>query len=106
MNVNEQQHYVKAKTKVRKIKIFYIHLVGYIVLISLVLYNLYIIEEGRYKDIIVWLNLTTIVTWSICLAIHAWCIFGRRLIFKKSWEDRKIEKFLKKEEKIKTTFWE
>lgn len=103
---NYKQRLIAAKKHVRRIQLFYVHLAGYLIIVALLLYNLSILEEGEYKKVITWLNLTTLVCWSIFIAIHAWRVFKGRLLFKKSWEDRKIKEFLKDEEALETTFWE
>ncbi|MBV7267889.1 2TM domain-containing protein [Winogradskyella luteola] len=97
LNNNQKQLLIYAKSKVRKLQVFYLHLVLYTIILGLLLYNLYVIEEGEYKIAIIWLNLSTIATWSIFIAIHAWSVFKGRLLFKKSWEDRKIKEFIKVE---------
>ncbi|WP_047547797.1 2TM domain-containing protein [Psychroserpens sp. Hel_I_66] len=94
----------KAKNQVRKIKIFYFHLALYLVVVALILFNFYIIEEGPYKNNVTALNVSVLVLWTFAIFIHGWRIFKGRFIFKKSWEDRKIEQILNKEEE--TTFWE
>lgn len=97
------EKYIKAKKKVRSIKVFYIHLAGYFILVALLLYNIYILE-GEYKDFFLWFNLTFLVSWTIFIVIHGWCVFRGRIFFKKSWEDKKIKEFLEKEEEVE--MWE
>lgn len=89
------ESYLKAKAKVKQLKIFYIHLVGYIIVVMLLCYNLYIIEEVPSKNVILWLIYTTLITWSIFIITHARCVFKWRL-FKKSWEERKLKEYLDK----------
>lgn len=104
-NINTS--YIRAKEKLRHVKVFYVHLVGYLIVVTLCLYNLYIIEEGEYKDFIVWLLLTTIVSWTIFILIHAWSVYRWRVFFRKSWEERKVQEFLEEEkEENETTIWE
>jgi len=105
VNKDEDQRFAKAKDKVQKIKMFYLHLVFYFIVVALILYNLYIIE-GPYTSTITGVNVSTLVLWSVFISIHAWTVFKGRFVFKKSWEDRKTEEYLKKEEIVETTFWE
>lgn len=100
---NNQQYY-NAEKKVRKLKVFYLHLVGYFIGSALLLYNLYIVT-GPYKNNIISLNLSILFVWTIFIIIHGLIVFKRRQIFKKSWEDKKTEQFLKEKEE-ETTFWE
>ena len=107
LDKDEEKRFVNAKNKVQRIKNFYLHLVLYIIVIALLLYNFYIIE-GPYTSVITGLNISIMVFWTVFISIHAWSVFKGKLLFKKSWEDKKIEKFLKEKEKenVETTFWE
>lgn len=103
-NINKQDSYKRAKDRVRKIMMFYIHLAGYVIVVALLLWNFYVIEEGNiYKDNIMALNLITLVVWTIFILIHAIVVFRPKLIFKKSWEQKKMRKFIENEN---NTRWE
>ncbi|MBF8149424.1 2TM domain-containing protein [Winogradskyella sp. F6397] len=104
MTNEEKQQLIRAKNKVRRIKLFYIHLACYLIAVALLLYNLYIVA-GPYKNNIISLNLSVIVAWTVFIIIHGLNVFKNKKLFKKSWEDRKTEEFLKNKEK-ETTFWE
>ena len=95
----KKESLVRAKEKVRHLKIFYYHLVGYIILVLLLLYNLYIIDDNNtYADFFTWFNTIIILSWTIFIAIHAWNVFKGRLFFKKSWEEKKLKEYLEKED--------
>jgi len=96
-NNTKEKQYIEAKKKVYRLKIFYIHLLGYIVLVSLIAYNLIIIEEGPYKNNILLINWSTIIIWGIAIIIHAWTTFKGRFLFTKRWEERKVKEFLNEE---------
>jgi len=101
------EDYINAKNKVRNIKVFYIHLLGYIILVALLLYNIYILDENnKYADFFTWFNSITMVAWTIFIAIHAWNVFKGKLFFKKSWEDRKMSEYIEKEDTEETKIWE
>ncbi|WP_460219664.1 2TM domain-containing protein [Psychroserpens sp. MEBiC05023] len=103
----DEKRHLKAKDRVHKIKIFYIHLVFYVIVVALISYNFYIIEEGPYTNNITALNVSVLVLWTLFIIIHGWSVFKGRFLFKKSWEDKKIEKLLHEEEEVvETTFWE
>jgi len=104
-NIDKKQYLIESKKSARRIMIFYIHLVGYIVFVALLLYNLYIVED-YYKNSIISLNLSIIVAWSVFIIVHGLNVFKGKQIFKKDWEDRKTEAFLKNKDEIETTFWE
>jgi hypothetical protein len=105
LNKDEQQLLVNAQRKVRRIQIFYLHLVFYFICVALIFYNFYIMV-GPYTQIITGINVSTLVLWTLVVIIHAWIVFKGRLIFKKSWEDRKIEAFLNEEKEEETKRWE
>ena len=96
----EDKTYLKAEEKLRKIKVFYIHLLGYIVLVSLLVYNLIIIKDVPSKDVIIWINCSTIFIWGVFLIIHAWTTFKGPFLFGKHWEERRVEKYLQEEEQM------
>jgi hypothetical protein len=103
---SEQESLIRAKKKVKQIQIFYLHLVGYLVVVSLILYNFYIMDDGPYKKAVTWVNTSTLVGWTIFIIIHWWRTFKGRFLFKKEWEDRKIEEYLNKNTEEETTMWE
>ena len=76
----EKQQLRKAKDKVRKVKIFYIHLAGYIIAVALLLYNLYIVV-GPYKNNIISLNLSILVAWTVFIIIHGINVFKEKQIY-------------------------
>jgi len=105
------ENYINAKNKVRDIKVFYIHLLGYIIVVVLLLWNLYVLEkDNKYAEFFTLFNSIIMLAWTIFIAMHAWNVFKGKLFFNKSWEDRKmieyIEKEELKEEEKETTIWE
>ncbi|WP_033961424.1 2TM domain-containing protein [Psychroserpens jangbogonensis] len=106
LNIEDEKKLIKAKKKVQKIKIFYLHVALYIIVVALISYNFYILEEGPYKSNITALNISTLVFWTLFIGVHAWSVFKGKLFFNKSWEDKKIDKIIKEEEKEQTTYWE
>ncbi|RKE97939.1 2TM domain-containing protein [Ichthyenterobacterium magnum] len=108
LSKEDKKHYENAKHQVKRIKMFYLHLILYAIVVALLSYNLYILEEGGpYTNNITALNITVLVLWTALISIHAWSVFKRKSLFNKNWEDRKAKEFLKdKEEEVKTTFWE
>lgn len=105
-NNNQKQRLEQAKKRVRIVKLFYIHFAGYLVFAALLIYNLYIVEE-HYRKVITVLNLSILFIWTIFIIIHGLRAFRGRLLFKKDWEQKKMEDFLKDEDKEEEiTFWE
>jgi cation transport ATPase len=106
LSKQDEERYLRAKEKVRHVKMFYIHLVVYIVITSFVLHNMFSIDaDNEYKETILWVNLSSLTFWTIFIFLHGWKIFKGRFLFKQSWEDKKIKEFMKEKEN-KTTMWE
>jgi len=94
-----KEDFARAKEKVRHIKIFYIHLVGYIILVLLLSYNLFIIDENnKYADFFTWFNSIIMIAWTIFIILHGRFALKGKQFFKKSWEDRKLKEYMEKEE--------
>jgi protein-S-isoprenylcysteine O-methyltransferase Ste14 len=89
--------YFKARKRVKQIKSLYIHLIVFLLVNSFLVFNLITAEKSKNLDFFVWLILTTIITWSIGLLIHAWCAFQGRILFSKNWEEKKIQEFMNKD---------
>ncbi len=106
INKDDKQLFINAEKKVKRIKMFYLHLVFYIIGVSLVSYNFYIIEEGEYTNSINAINTSSLVLWTVFIILHAWVVFKGGLIFKKSWEDKKMEKFMDEDKESETKMWE
>ena len=49
MNTKEKEYLIKAKQRSRKVMLFYLHLASYIIFISLIVYNLYIVKYYKFK---------------------------------------------------------
>lgn len=90
---NDELRRDAAMKNLRRLKLFYIHLVGYIILVSLILYNLYSVQ-GEYKDNIIALNIITLVLWTLFISLHAWRVYKGRILFSKSWEEKKTDIYL------------
>lgn len=103
---DNKERYFKAKKKLHNIKMFYIHLAGYIVVVALLLFNIYILEESNpYTEFFMWFNSIMIVAWTIFIILHGrWALKGKTF-FNKNWEEKKLKEFLDNENKNKTT-WE
>lgn len=103
---NHKKRLVEAKKQVRKLQLFYIHLALYIIIVGLILFNFYIMEDGSHTKAIVWINTTTLIGWTIIIGIHWYRVFKGKLLFKKSWEDRKLKEYLKEDIEEEKTMWE
>ncbi|WP_298534587.1 2TM domain-containing protein [uncultured Algibacter sp.] len=103
MEEHKEQSYIRAKKRVKKLKIFYFHLIGYIVSVVLLCYNLWIVA-GPYKDFFIWFNIIIMIAWGIIMVFHALHVFKGKSFFTKNWEEKKVREYMN--EKTKTTKWE
>lgn len=103
----KKDQYIKAKERVRNIKIFYYHFVGYLILVALLLYNIYILDKNNpHANFFTWFNSIIIVAWTIFIILHGRYALKGKTIFKKDWGDKKIKEFLENEAEEETTIWE
>ena len=101
-NYNEQRSYKRAKKRVEKIKGFYWHLFWYLVVNAFILSMAY--KNIDPDDSIVSLRyFSTAFFWGIGLAFHAYGVFGKKILFSKEWEERKIKEIMDKD---KSNLWE
>ncbi len=98
------RRYVYAKERVKGIRIFYVHLVLFIIGIPSILALIFLIEESDQRSFWIWLILTTVITWAIGMVVHALLVFGKPRLFNKKWENRKIKEFMEEEEEVQ--IWE
>lgn len=101
----KEKQLLEAKKYIKRVKLFYIHLAGYLVLVGLLVYNLLIVQ-GIYKNNIISLNLSVLVLWTVAIVLHAWKVFKERKVFNKSWEDKKMKLYLDKKDTEETKMWE
>ena len=96
MNNKEKEEllYLKAQQSVNQLRWFYVHFVGYLVVVGLVIWNLIIIENTAYTDAILAINYSTIFIWGFFLVLHAIRVFKKRTFFNKEWEEKKIKEFM------------
>ncbi|GLB50229.1 2TM domain-containing protein [Neptunitalea lumnitzerae] len=97
-NYEENEAYVRAKTRVQKIKAFYVHLSVYVI-INIFLLALIVFSGGGIKVLGEFNTWSTAFFWGIGVAFHAFGVFGKQVMFNKEWEDRKMKEFLDKENK-------
>lgn len=93
--------YLRARTKVEKLKAFYTHLVVYLV-VNIVVTTLKIyrnIENGEsFNEAFFDINMISLwLLWGIAIVLHALSIYGIPFLFSKDWEERQIEKYMNEE---------
>lgn len=96
-NFDREEAYIRAKKRVKKILGFYWHLASYIVIN---IFILYVISQNLNGEKFWSFNVfSTVIFWGIGLLFHFLGVFGSNFLFGKAWEKRKIEKYLKEENK-------
>jgi hypothetical protein len=91
--MDEKERYEKAKKRVEDIKGFYMHLMMYIIVnIAVFIINITATPEHLW---FYW----SLLGWGIGIAAHGFSIFGLAGLFGPEWEERKIQKIMKEQEK-------
>ena len=94
-NYNEQDAYYKAKKRVEEIKGFYSNLLSYIVVMPFLIFINY---RTSWEFQWFWFPM---LGWGMGLIFHGFGVFG----YGKSWEERKIQEILEKEDASKNKTW-
>lgn len=105
-NSDEEFRYKTAEKKVKEIKSFYIHLVVYIAINTLIIFynsNNHFFGSGSMN--ISFGSFSTAFFWGIGLFCHWASVFGPGLLLGKNWEERKIKELMDKEKTNKQK-WE
>jgi hypothetical protein len=91
----------RAKTKMEKLKAFYMHLAIYIVINSVItgvnVSNSLGSWEAFISELLTFNVFSTWLVWGIVLAIHAFSVFLFPVILGYDWEERKIEQLMQEE---------
>jgi len=103
------ESYEIAYKKVKKIKGFYSHLKIYIIVNAIIIISslnrLYIGNHFEIRGFNNWEIFSTAFYWGIALAIHAFTVFGPDIFFSRDWEQKKIQKYMNKEQ-ANTNKWQ
>lgn len=92
---NREEAYLRAEKRLKEIKGFYWHAFWYVVVNIFIIFVL-----GSNSDGFMYFGkFSTAFFWGIGLAFHALGVFGKNLLFSKSWEKRKIEEYMQKDKK-------
>ena len=92
----EEERFLRAEKKVKKIKGFYWHLFWYVVVNLFLLAMTYRGLDGD-ENVFVYYHFTTPFFWGIGLVCHWFGVFGKNIVFSKEWEDRKTKEFMDKD---------
>ncbi len=99
---SEERKYLRAKKKVKQLKMLYVHLFWYFavnITISVMkisrnlemgeTFNQAFFDFGTFA---VWLF------WGVGVLIHVYCIYGKQFFYSSEWEERKIQEFMNKDQ--------
>lgn len=89
----DHNRYVRAKERVEELKKFYSSLLWYVIVISMLAFINWYTNDFAYM----WF-LWAAFGWGIGLVFHAIKAFGWAPMFNKSWEERKIQEFMREED--------
>lgn len=90
----KEDAYLRAQKRLKQIKGFYWHTFWYLAVNIFIVGSLYRSTDG---DIWNFGAFSTPIFWGIGLSFHALSVFGKNLVFSKSWEDRKIKEYMEKD---------
>ncbi|MDU8886501.1 2TM domain-containing protein [Yeosuana sp. MJ-SS3] len=93
-----EEVYFRAEKRLKELKGFYWHLFWYLAVNIFIIVSSLIINS-TYFNIGHFNAYSTVVFWGIGIGIHAITVFGKNIVFSKSWEDRQIQKFIEKDKK-------
>lgn len=94
-NYQKEQAYARAKKRVKDIKGFYWHAFWYVV-VNIFIVSMIVSNGG---DIWHFGTFSTPLFWGIGLGFHALGVFGKDVLFSKSWEERKIREYMDNDKK-------
>ncbi|MCP2727637.1 2TM domain-containing protein [Limnofasciculus baicalensis] len=90
--MESDEKYRRAKRRVAAIKGFYIHLIAYIAVITLLFFIDFLTPGG-------WWFYWALLGWGIGIIAHALTIFGITGLFGSDWEEKKIAELMNKTNK-------
>lgn len=92
----EEERYLRAKKRVKEIQGFYWHLFWYLA-VNIFLWVMIFRGLDGNESFFSFGTFSTPFFWGIGLVAHCASVFGKNLIFSKSWEDRKIKEYMDKD---------
>lgn len=90
----QEEAYLRAKEKVKKIVGFYWHLASYVIVNTFII--VIIVSNGN--RLFSFGTFATALFWGIGLLFHFLSVFGPDFLFGKNWEERKIREYMDKEQ--------
>lgn len=94
---NPDPNYVGAYRRMKRIKSFYVHLVIYVLVNSLLIAINWSENATEGQAFWRWQTFATALYWGVGLVGHGLSVFNSNFLFGKNWEQRKIEQLMKKQ---------
>ncbi|MGC1205583.1 MAG: 2TM domain-containing protein [Flavobacteriaceae bacterium] len=91
----KEDAYIRAQKRLKELKGFYWHAFWYVAVNIFIVGSIASGSNGNFWN---FGTFSTPIFWGIGLGFHALSVFGKNLFFSKSWEDRKMGEYMKKEE--------
>ena len=98
---HNESAYLRAQKRLKAIKGFYWHAFWYVAVNIFIIVMIVSNSDGNIWN---FGTFSTPIFWGLGLGFHALAVFGKSLFFSKSWEDRKVQEFMDKEEGDKHKF--
>ena len=95
IDYKKEDAYIRAQKRLKQLKGFYWHAFWYLAVNIFIVGSIYRGADGNIWN---FGTFSTPIFWGIGLGFHALSVFGKNLFFSKSWEERKIDEYMKKEE--------
>lgn len=101
-NQDQDSKYLRAKSRVDKLRAFYGHLAAYLIVnvgLTIVKVTRNLNRGETFEEAFFDISLSGIwFVWGIGLAIHAFATFGMDYMLGKNWEEDRIQKYMEEEE--------
>ena len=98
INQNTEK-YLYAQNKVKELKRFYRHLTIYLIVNTFIIVGTFYDRDFNFAEFWKFETFSTALFWGIGLLSHAASVFGRELLFDKTWEDKKIQEIMNSNKK-------
>lgn len=100
---SEEYKYIKAKSKVGKLKSFYRHITIYVISIIVLILARVILKNTEETSVLYaifdYSADVTVIIWGFAVVLHAFLAFGLDKILGKNWEAKKITEYIDEDHK-------
>ncbi len=90
-DVMERHRYLRAQNRLKELKAFYIHLMVYLIINSVIVY-----VNIEHEEVMALSSFGTAILWGIGILVHAAVVFLPNFILGQNWEEMKVQQIFKK----------